>query len=104
MPAEYGCSSSSIDKNKASDNVEIRHNHTHHIGFETYGIKNRSELRSVISKEKALLKGCISFFKTYAEDKTVDIAIRAAANAAVQEDETRLKEYEKHEPSSCNML
>lgn len=102
MPGYYNDSSCSIKKN-GQDEVELCHNHGKAIMFEHFKFRDRDLLKRMIGSEKALIKGCISFFKTYAEDKTIPVELRAAATAAVNEDEQRLKEYTKNEPSRCSI-
>lgn len=83
--------------------VEIHHNHFATIDYLSF-INQERRLDQIIDQQKVALKGCITFFKTYAEDKTVDVALKAAAKGALEEDKARLKDFENHKQSNCVIL
>lgn len=61
----------------------ITHNHASYFDGRTTSNK--------IDEEFCHVKGCIAFFKTYAENDQVDLDLQAIARCAVKEDEARLE-------------
>lgn len=104
MPTYYKQSSPDIKKSSSTDEILICHNHTHGIDYQSFSLTEKGELNQLIDHQKVSLKGCITFFKTMAEDKTIDGRLRAAATCALEEDKARLEDFENHKRSTCVIL
>ena len=82
-----------------NEEICVTHNHCRTITYSSFSFLERGELKKIIAQQSAALKGCIAFFKTYAEDKNVPVIERATAASIVAEDEARLDEFQNHKPN-----
>lgn len=105
MKTEWSAQSPNIQKD-SNDELCVTHNHYKTIDYKSFSFfRDRAKLRQLIEQDSTSLKGCIAFFKRYAEDdENVPAIGRALAASIVAEDECRLKEFQSHRPSSCVIL
>ena len=104
MPAFYLKSAPRISKSLETKEITVEHNHCSTIDYNRYDREESKELNQAIDQNIVALKGCITFFKTFAEAKDTDIEFRAVAVSTVAEDEARLEDFANHKRSKCVIL
>lgn len=102
MKIKWFADSPNIARNSTTGEICVSHNHCRTIKYESY--PKRRSLLLEIEESTTAIRGCIAFFKTYANDKNLSTSERALAASVVAEDESRLEEFQRHKPSSCIIL
>jgi hypothetical protein len=104
MPNSCTKSSPNLIKDSNNNILEIHHNHFLTIDYLSYQTDERDKKRldQLLDQQKVALKGCITFFKTIAEHKNSDPILAATAKGVVEEDEARLKDFDKHHRKTTN--
>jgi len=103
MPTYYSQSAPNLFINENGNVDQLHHNHCRAIDYQEFN-GSKLKLNEQIEKQTIALRGCITFFKTVVKDKTIDGIAKASAACALEEDKARLKDFNAHRQTGCNIM